>query len=106
LPPGQVERELSESKQTLEDALGAPVTSFSCPYAFPEADRGFRRRLAGLLEQCGYQSGVTTILGTAHPGSSRWFLPRLPINSWDDLPSFRAKLDGAYDRLHGPQSLA
>jgi peptidoglycan/xylan/chitin deacetylase (PgdA/CDA1 family) len=96
----EVESELSGSQKTLEDALGAPVKSFSYPFAFPEADRGFVSKLADLLNKCGYENGVTTILGTAHPGADRWFLPRLPINSHDDLRFFQAKLEGAYDWLH------
>jgi len=106
LPLAAVENELSGSKKALEDALGAPVKSFAYPFAFPEADRRFVRGLAGLLEACGYENGVTTILGTAHSGAPRWFLPRLPINSWDDPGFFRAKLEGAYDWMHAPQYLS
>jgi peptidoglycan/xylan/chitin deacetylase (PgdA/CDA1 family) len=105
LEQDEVENELSGSKKSLQDALGAPVKSFAYPFAFPEADRGFVSRLADLLNKCGYENGVTTILGTSHPGANRWFLPRLPINSQDDLRVLRAKLDGAYDWLHGPQYL-
>lgn len=101
----EVENELSGSKKTLEDALGTPVKSFAYPFAFPEADRGFVTRLADLLDKCGYENGVTTILGTAHPGANPWFLPRLPVNSRDDLRFFRAKLEGAYNWLRGPQYL-
>jgi len=106
LPPDELENELSGSKKTLEDALGAPVKSFAYPHGFPETDRGFVTRLADLLNKCGYENCVTTILGTAHPGSNRWLLPRLPVNSWDDLRFFRAKLEGAYDWLHVPQYFA
>jgi len=106
LPQDAVERELSGSKKALEDALGAPVKSFAYPFAFPEADRRFVGMMAGILEKCGYENGVTTILGTARPGANRWFLPRLPVNSWDDPRFFRAKLEGAYDWLHVPQYLS
>lgn len=105
LKQDELENELSGSKKALEDALGAPVKSFAYPFAFPEADRGFVSRLADLLNECGYEHGVTTILGTARPGANRWFLPRLPVNSFDDLRFFHAKLEGAYDWLHGPQYL-
>lgn len=98
-----VENELSVSKQTLEDALGAPVKSFSYPFAFPEADHRFVSSFANLLEKCGYENGVTTILGTAQSHHNPRFLPRLPINSWDDPQFFQAKLEGGYDWLHGPQ---
>jgi peptidoglycan/xylan/chitin deacetylase (PgdA/CDA1 family) len=103
LKPDEVEHELSCSKKSLEDALGAPVKSFAYPYAFPEADRRFVSSLTDLLSKCGYENGVTTILGTAQPGANRFFLPRLPVNTWDDLTFFQAKLEGAYDWLHGPQ---
>jgi peptidoglycan/xylan/chitin deacetylase (PgdA/CDA1 family) len=105
LKPDEMEQELSGSKKALEDALGAPVGSFSYPYAFPEADRKFVSSLADLLDKCGYEHGVTTILGTAQPGANRFFLPRLPVNTGDDLAFFQAKLEGAYDWLHGPQYL-
>jgi peptidoglycan/xylan/chitin deacetylase (PgdA/CDA1 family) len=105
LEQDEVENELSGSKKSLEDALGAPVKSFAYPFAFPEADRGFVSRLANLLNECGYENGVTTILGTAQPGANRFFLPRLPVNTWDDLAFFQAKLEGGYDWLHLPQSI-
>lgn len=106
LSVGEVESELSGSKQALEDAVGAPITTFAYPYAFPEANRGFVRTLEGLLQECGYELGVTTILGTAKPQASRWFLPRLPVNTWDDLSFLGAKLEGAYDWLRIPQRAA
>ena len=102
----EVENELSGSMKSLEDALGAPVNLFAYPFAFPETNRRFVGRLAGLLSQCGYESGVTTMLGTAHRGNNRFFLPRLPANTWDDPALFQAKLEGGYDWLHAPQYLA
>jgi peptidoglycan/xylan/chitin deacetylase (PgdA/CDA1 family) len=106
LPQDEVENELSTSKRTLEDALGAPVKSFAYPFAFPETDQRFVSSLCNLLEECGYENGVTTILGTAQPRHNPKLLPRLPINSWDDPRFFQAKLEGGYDWLHGPQYLA
>jgi len=105
LKQGEIENELSSSKKFLEDALGVPVKSFAYPFAFPEVDRRFAGRLSDLLRDCGYENGVTTILGTARPGANQWLLPRLPVNRWDDLRFFRAKLEGAYDWLHVPQCL-
>jgi peptidoglycan/xylan/chitin deacetylase (PgdA/CDA1 family) len=102
----QVEEELRISKMVIEDQIGVPVRSFSYPYAFPEADHKFRRLLKDALAKNGYEDGVTTILGTANPSSDRLFLPRLPVNRWDDYQFFQAKLDGAYDWLHGFQYAA
>ncbi len=101
----EIEEELARSKRTIEDATGGEVKSFSYPYAFPETQKAFARSLAELLARHGYQNGVSTIIGTAGPRDHRFFLPRLPVNSWDDLRFFRAKLEGGYDWLHKPQYL-
>ena len=100
LTVSEVEQEIRGSKETIEDKLGYPVDSFSYPFAFPETDRPFKRRLRDLLVAQGYKSGVTTVIGTFRAKSDCFFLPRLPVNSWDDLRLFRAKLEGAYDWLH------
>lgn len=92
--------EVGTSKRTLEDKLGDSVTTFSYPFAFPETDEAFTRRLKHALEEHGYRAGVTTVIGTAAQSDDRMILPRLPVNSWDDLDLFRAKLEGGYDWLH------
>ena len=99
----RVEEEVGTSKKVIEDRIGGAVRSFSYPYAFPEVDRQFTRRLKDILEKNGYENGVTTILGTATSRSDPFFLPRLPVNHWDDCQFFQAKLEGAYDWLHGVQ---
>jgi peptidoglycan/xylan/chitin deacetylase (PgdA/CDA1 family) len=101
----EVYAELANSKKIIEDQIGAAVQSFSYPYAFPEANVIFTRQLRELLLKCGYENGVTTILGTAKFDSDPFFLPRLPMNSWDDAQFFRAKLEGGYDWLHKLQYL-
>jgi len=98
-----VRYELRYSKETIEEKLGYPVKSFAYPYAFPETDRDFTQRLREILDQTGYENGVSTIIGIAHPSNDRFFMKRLPVNSCDDLPFFRAKLEGAYDWLHAFQ---
>jgi peptidoglycan/xylan/chitin deacetylase (PgdA/CDA1 family) len=101
----QLDREVGQSKQTLEDKLGAPIKSFAYPYAFPEHNRPFTTRLAEILESHGYENGVSTIIGRARNCHNPFFLPRLPVNTWDDLRLFQAKLEGDYDWLHLPQSI-
>lgn len=101
----EIDRELGESKRTIEDKLGVPVTSFAYPYAFPETDRNLSQLLVRLLEKHGYKNGVSTIIGTASAQSPRYFLPRLPVNSWDDTSFLKAKLEGRYNWLHVPQVL-
>jgi peptidoglycan/xylan/chitin deacetylase (PgdA/CDA1 family) len=100
---GEIERELRSSKQEIEDKTGTAVRCFSYPYAFPESDRAFIQSLRDLLQAAGYQEGVSTIVGTAQRGSDRFFLERLPVNSWDDINFFNAKLEGGYDWLHSFQ---
>ena len=99
----QVEREIWESKEILENRIGTRVDSFSYPYAFPEEDPRFKRRIRTSLAKAGYTIGVTTIIGTATQGNDRLFLKRIPVNSVDDPAFFRAKLDGGYDWIRGLQ---
>jgi peptidoglycan/xylan/chitin deacetylase (PgdA/CDA1 family) len=105
LTPEQIEYELGSSKEKIEFELGATVSSFAYPYAFPEEDTGFVRYFRDILETQGYTNQVTTILGTATEGTDEFYLPRIPVNTWDDRALFEAKLQGGYDWLHWPQKL-
>jgi peptidoglycan/xylan/chitin deacetylase (PgdA/CDA1 family) len=100
-----LEAEVVRSKNTIEDKIGHAVKSFSYPYAFPEADVVFAQTLRKFLDKHGYENGVTTVLGTASMSSDPLLLPRLPVNSSDDLALFRAKLAGNYNWLHAFQYL-
>ena len=79
-----IEQELRQSKEAIEDKLGTCVASFSYPFAFPEAMRSFVGELRDTLSRCGYQVGVSTVIGTATPADDPFFLRRLPVNSSDD----------------------
>jgi peptidoglycan/xylan/chitin deacetylase (PgdA/CDA1 family) len=105
LNPEQIEYELGCSKETIEQKLGVAVESFSYPFAFPEEDKTFTQFLVGILENLGFENGVSTIIGRAGKHDNRYYLPRLPVNSWDDAALLRAKLEGGYDWLHWPQWL-
>lgn len=99
-------RELRESRQVIEDCSGRAVRLFSYPYRFPHGDARFVQQLGGLLTQNGYHAGVTTAIGLARTGDAPLFLPRLPVNDFDDDRLLRAKLDGHYDWLRMGQALA
>jgi peptidoglycan/xylan/chitin deacetylase (PgdA/CDA1 family) len=101
--PKELQREIHDSKRQIEDKLGAPVVTFSYPYAFPEADPEFVKKLQTLLCESGYRSGVSTIIGRVRQSDNPFFLKRLPVNSHDDPRFFRAKLEGGYDWLHKVQ---
>lgn len=103
LGPDQIEYELGRSKEIIEQNLGASVELFSYPFAFPEEDESFSRFLEDLMGNLTYELGVSTILGRASRRHNKFFLPRLPVNSWDDAGMLRAKLEGGYDWLHWPQ---
>jgi peptidoglycan/xylan/chitin deacetylase (PgdA/CDA1 family) len=103
LGPEQIEYELGFSKELIEQQLGAPVGSFSYPFPFPEEDGHFVRYLVDVLENQGYQNAVSTVIGRATCERNGFFLPRLPVNSWDDPQFLQAKLQGGYDWLHWPQ---
>ena len=105
LAPGDVEREIVESKSEIEHRTGASVKSFSYPFAFPEENRQFVSRLAGLLTMNGYEAAVSTRIGTVHRWEDRYALRRIPANSHDDIRFFLAKLAGGYDWLRVPQYL-
>jgi peptidoglycan/xylan/chitin deacetylase (PgdA/CDA1 family) len=103
LVPEQIDYELGYSKETIEQKIGASVDSFSYPFALPEEDGDFIRYLADTLENVGYLNGVSSTIGRAMPKDARFFLPRLSVNSWDDVELLRAKVEGGYDWLHWPQ---
>lgn len=100
-----VEYEIGYSKQIIEDQLGETIRSFSYPFAFPERDQKFIARLRELLHTHGYVCGVSTIIGTATSKHDWFFLPRIPMNEYDDVRLFRAKIEGGYDWLHRVQYL-
>jgi peptidoglycan/xylan/chitin deacetylase (PgdA/CDA1 family) len=99
-----IDAEISNSKATIEGKTGSRVDSFAYPYAFPQTDQEFTRRLRGFLETAGYTEGVCTVIGRARRDGGRFFIERLPINSLDDRALLKAKLDGAYDWMARPQA--
>jgi peptidoglycan/xylan/chitin deacetylase (PgdA/CDA1 family) len=106
LDASDVKSEVSGSKCSIEQELGAPVDSFAYPYAFPEEDTEFKGRLRGILADAGYTCGVCTSVGRVTKQSDPYFMRRLPVNSCDDIRLFDAKLRGAYDWVSHPQKWA
>jgi len=98
-----VNEEITNSRKTIEEKLGCAVDSFAYPYAFPQTDIDFKKKLRDSLREAGYKNGVCTIVGRARRDSDPFFLERLPVNSADDGALFQAKLAGAYDWVAGFQ---
>lgn len=103
LGPDQIEYELGCSRETMEQELGVAICEFSYPHAFPEEDTNFVRFLEDVLRNQGFERGVCSMIGRASSKCNPLFLPRIPINRWDDEELFRAKIEGAYDWVHVPQ---
>jgi peptidoglycan/xylan/chitin deacetylase (PgdA/CDA1 family) len=103
LEKNDVEYEIKYSKKKIEREIGQPVESFSYPLAFPEHDIKFIRLLKMLLKKCGYKDGVSTRMGIANSKDVAFFHKRIPMNTFDDINFFKAKLDGAYNWVYYPQ---
>jgi peptidoglycan/xylan/chitin deacetylase (PgdA/CDA1 family) len=101
-----IDEEIKNSKNTIEDKLGCAIDSFAYPYAFPQSDTDFKKKLQETLRMAGYSSGVCTVVGRANRKSEPLFLERLPVNSCDDQALLQAKLAGSYDWIAKPQYLA
>lgn len=100
-----LKKEIIDSKKDMESNLNIAVTSFSCPYAFPDAP-SFNKIYREVLQEAGYEVAVTTRIGRASVKDSIFTLKRIPINDFDDPSLFLAKLKGGYDWMYAPQSFA
>ena len=100
-----IEIEVRQSKAELEQHLGKPISTFAHPYAFPQANLQYTQGIKKLLAESGYVCCATTAIGSMRNGDDPFRLKRLPVNSWDDLAFFRAKLEGRYDWLAWPQAM-
>jgi peptidoglycan/xylan/chitin deacetylase (PgdA/CDA1 family) len=100
LKNADIDYEIKQSKEIIEQNIGSGVDSFSYPFAFPEHKIIFRTYLRYVLEKFGYKNGVSTRIGTATKYDEKYFLKRIPINSFDDISFFKAKIEGAYDWLY------
>jgi peptidoglycan/xylan/chitin deacetylase (PgdA/CDA1 family) len=52
----EIKHELRDSKKSIEDKTGKPVTSFSFPFAFPEEEKIFKDELKNILKKTIMQS--------------------------------------------------
>lgn len=105
MPLSRLRSELAESKAQLEDIVGCEIRRFSYPFRFPQANAAFIAQLAATMDDVGFDGGVTTVIGRATPHDDCRFLPRLPVNDFDDVKLFAAKLAGHYDWLESLQAM-
>lgn len=87
----QAVRELRQARETLEEILGAPVTSTAYPWGRAKAET------LRAAEQAGYRAA-----GRVH-GEGSWDepfnLPRQDMNNWSSLRGLRLKRDDRYAPL-------
>ncbi|MBN1604970.1 MAG: polysaccharide deacetylase family protein [Chitinispirillaceae bacterium] len=100
-----LKQELSQSKSIIENNIQKEVTSFSYPFRFPDENQSFISLLCALYKESGYTISVTTRIGTVRRGDNLYILKRIPVNEYDDLKLFKAKLEGSYDWLYSLQYL-
>lgn len=118
----EIEYELRESKSVIESQLQSSgcfsnqsisesiyqppsITSFCYPYKFAEQDTEFIGELKMSLRSAGYRVCTTTRIGSARHFNDNFFLPRLPVNSGDDVDFLKAKMADGYDWLGRVQRL-
>lgn len=89
LPDEQLRREVSDSKQRLEEALGAEVSAFAYPYG------GVDRRVRSAVAEAGYKVAFTRL-----PGPNWWNDPlcqrRAEVNEHTSLLDFAFQLRTGY----------
>jgi peptidoglycan/xylan/chitin deacetylase (PgdA/CDA1 family) len=103
LSESEIRDEIRNSADSIQMHLCREVTSFSCPFAFPQEYPKVVAALQKTLFDCGYITGVTTNIGAVSLNDDSFSLKRLPVNSDDDKTLFMAKLRGGYDWLSGIQ---
>jgi len=104
LPQEELERQLHESRRTLEQRLGHPILHFAYPFGGAE-HAGPREFQAA--EAAGFASAVTTRQNHWRTSSrdALHALPRLSIDFSDTLEDFRWKVSGLAGAVHRPLSL-
>jgi peptidoglycan/xylan/chitin deacetylase (PgdA/CDA1 family) len=95
----QARLEICESKSTIEQALGKPVTSFAYPNGRPG---DFNEQTQAILSNLGFKAAVTLVHGCNTLEKTKtfdWFaLRRIYIGS-DDRAIFIAKTSGALEKF-------
>jgi peptidoglycan/xylan/chitin deacetylase (PgdA/CDA1 family) len=89
LSAADLEREVAGSKRALEDALGAPVTTFAYP------DGAWDARVARAVRDAGFHVAFTVDLGGVRAGDDLYVLPRVPVLGEPGRAAFAAYVRGA-----------
>jgi peptidoglycan/xylan/chitin deacetylase (PgdA/CDA1 family) len=91
LSVAEMDRELRDSKQTIEFRLSAPVTSVAYPSG------AYNQTVASRAEAAGYLAGWKKGGGPVQPGMNAYLLPRVRVNGENSMADFKRKVySGAY----------
>jgi len=90
----EAEEEAVLSRRTLESNLGVPVSAFAYPFG-TRAD--FNARTADVLMRTGYHCAFTSQHGAIYPGMDPFVLPRVKVESGEQLWLFQMMLRGGLD---------
>jgi len=89
--PDRARNELLVSKQLIEQKLGAPCTMF----CYPNGQLGcFDASTRAMLQELGYECGITTVFGTNGPHSDVFELKRLYFDDRGEFVRFVMTLSG------------
>jgi peptidoglycan/xylan/chitin deacetylase (PgdA/CDA1 family) len=82
----EVIREVKQSRETLQNELAIPVSTFAYPLG------KVNRMIQYLIGACGYNFGLSCNLGLCTMNDSLLALPRIKVEGSDTLETFAAKL--------------
>ncbi|GAA0499190.1 hypothetical protein Ade02nite_83310 [Paractinoplanes deccanensis] len=83
-------REMTGSKQEIEDELGVAVRDFAAPYGHPAVD--FSERDVTAAREAGYRSFATTLRAPMHPGGSPMAICRQGLHPAWPLMAVRTRV--------------
>jgi peptidoglycan/xylan/chitin deacetylase (PgdA/CDA1 family) len=94
LAAGELVRETSEARRTLEQATGRAIRLFAYPYGLWD---DFDAAAEAAVASAGFEAACSTHFGRGSTADERYRLRRVGIEPYETLDSFRRKLAGAYD---------
>jgi peptidoglycan/xylan/chitin deacetylase (PgdA/CDA1 family) len=88
LSSAEIDREVSTSKQQLEQVLGGPVRSFAYPYG------SYDRRVRHSVISAGYESAAAVKNAVSHRGDDPWAIARWTVRARTDAREITRVLEG------------
>lgn len=83
-------KEVTVSKQLIEQNLGKPVDSFAFPYGL------YNKNVLDQLKAAGYKMAYSVHSGKLSTSSNKMRLPRIEINNMDTMETFTTKVKTGY----------